>query len=820
LGIYIFSTNKLLKLDHVKSFRLAEENSPWMAILYEKYSEKEDTSKNDAFKTRSIKKKLKTKKRSDAAEFEIFNPLTLKKYSFKNITDYCFSKNGKTIVFTKYANDSVNQSTIYFFNTTNEKLDSLDMMQGQSKKIVCDNQGNQIAFIHAKDTSEFKIFSLYFVNINTKLPLCVVDTLTKEIPKKWTVSENSEIYFSKDDSKLYFGIALKPTQEVKDTLLDEERIKLDLWSWEDPSIQPQQLVELEKEKKRSYLTVYHIADKKIVQLATTEIPEVRTIMKGNSSIAIGVTDKPYLKNSNWESTKSKDIYTIDLKSGVRKLVLEKTQSSFALSPGGNYLIWYEIADSSWYSYSIANQSKTNLTKRVKVSFYDEDNDLPSDAEPYGFAGWTSNDENILIYDRYDIWKLDPNGKRSPYNLTQGYGRKNQIVYRYISLDDEAIYIPTSGNLLLKAFNKINKQSGFATITFTTSSEPKNIMMDNFKFSTPVKAKNENVLIWQKGSFRIYPDLWTSNLSFDNALKISDINPQQKNYFWGDVELVTWTNFEGEKVNGLLYKPENFDPNKKYPLIVYFYETYSDELNEHYFPKLSRSTINFTHYVSNNYLVFVPDIKYKIGYPGESAFTNIVSGALSLVSKGFVDKSNIGIQGQSWGGYQVAYLITRTNLFKSAMAGAPVSNMVSAYGGIRWESGLSRMFQYERTQSRIGGTLWQKPMNYIENSPIFFADKINTPLLIMSNDNDGSVPWYQGIELFMAMRRLNKPVWLLNYNGEPHNLRDKSPNSKDLTIRMMQYFDHYLKGKPAPKWLIEGIPAADKGKEFGYELMEK
>jgi len=183
---------------------------------------------------------------------------------------------------------------------------------------------------------------------------------------------------------------------------------------------------------------------------------------------------------------------------------------------------------------------------------------------------------------------------------------------------------------------------------------------------------------------------------------------------------------------------------------------------------------------------------------------------------FIDRKKIGIQGQSWGGYQTAWLITQTNMFAAAMAGAPVSNMTSAYGGIRWESGLSRMFQYENNQSRIGATLWDKPLQYIENSPLFYVPKIKTPLLIMHNDNDGAVPWYQGIELFTAMRRLNKPVWMLTYNNEEHNLKAESwANRMDLTIRMKQFFDHYLKDEPMPWWMQYGVPAIQKGKELGY-----
>jgi len=224
-------------------------------------------------------------------------------------------------------------------------------------------------------------------------------------------------------------------------------------------------------------------------------------------------------------------------------------------------------------------------------------------------------------------------------------------------------------------------------------------------------------------------------------------------------------------------------------------------------------LNIPFFVSRGYVVFAPDIHYGTGHPGKDAYDYIVSGARALVKKGYVDSSRIGLQGQSWGGYQVAYLITVTNFFKAAWAGAPVVNMFSAYGGIRWESGLNRQFQYEHGQSRIGATIWEKPQLYIESSPLFKLPKVKTPLVIMSNDGDGAVPWYQGIEMFTAMRRLGKQVWLLNYNGEAHNLVERR-NRKDIQIREQQFFDWQLKGDKPTRWLTEGVPAVKKGKDWG------
>ncbi|OPZ64286.1 MAG: Prolyl tripeptidyl peptidase precursor [bacterium ADurb.Bin478] len=281
-------------------------------------------------------------------------------------------------------------------------------------------------------------------------------------------------------------------------------------------------------------------------------------------------------------------------------------------------------------------------------------------------------------------------------------------------------------------------------------------------------------------------------------------------------MVHWLSNDGKPLQGLLYKPENFDSTRQYPMIVYFYERNADLLHRYFEPRPSASTVSPVFYASRGYLFFIPDIVYEVGYPGKSALSCILPGVHALIGRGFVDRSRIGIQGQSWGGYQVAYLVTHSHLFRCAGAGAPVSNMTSAYGGIRLESGRVRQFQYEREQSRIGATLWEKPWHYIENSPLFKVPDVTTPLLIMHNDNDGAVPYQQGIELFTALRRLGKPAWLLVYNGEEHNLKERK-NRKDLSVRLQQFFDHYLMDAPMPVWMKTGVPATMKNKTWGLEL---
>ena len=367
----------------------------------------------------------------------------------------------------------------------------------------------------------------------------------------------------------------------------------------------------------------------------------------------------------------------------------------------------------------------------------------------------------------------------------------------------------TGDLWLTGFWEKDKSTGILKKTISQpTAEPLVQARGDYRYATVSKAKHAPTMTFYKGNFREPINLYLTDTTFAEPQQLTKVNPQQDSVRWGTVELVNWVGNNGTNLEGLLYKPDNFDPSKKYPMLVYYYERNAETLNDYKAPAPSRSTINIPYCISNGYLVFVPDIVYTTGAPGPNAYDCIVPGVLTLMSKGFVDRDRIGIQGQSWGGYQTAYLVTRTNMFRAAMAGAPVANMTSAYGGIRWGTGMSRMFQYEKTQSRIGGTLWDKPMNYIENSPLFYTNRIQTPLLLMANDADGSVPWYQSIEFYSALRRLNKPAWLLVYNGEDHNLTQRH-NAKDLSIRMYQFFDHYLKDAPEPTWMKEGRTAVEK-----------
>jgi dipeptidyl aminopeptidase/acylaminoacyl peptidase len=814
LGIYSFATRQTEKIADVKSFKVPEKTGGIVAYQLEAKKEPKPAGNKTDDKKPAPAKKKKANTDDNGYTLVLKRFDQSKEISFGYVKDYTLAKFGQGLLFSSTGNDSTMKAGLYWYDLQKDELKNIH--QGKSKfkykGLSISEDGTQVAYLVDTDTTKALVRHVqlhYWKNGNTDQHFDI--ERSGALPENWMVSENYAPLFSKDGSKLFFGSAPHPV--VQDTtLLSEEIVSVEIWHGEDGYIYPMQNKQLDTERKRSYLASYDLATNTIAQLGDPSIPSIELGNEGNTPVFLGESNIPYRKQITWEGSGTNDFYIFNGATRSRKKIATGIKGNASLSPKANYAFWFSLADTAWFSYSVASSKITKLTQGLKVKFADEEDDHPDFPSPYGTAGWTADDQLFLAYDRYDIWAFDPNNNKVPVNLTK-VGRQEKTVFRYVKLDAEERFIDPNKEMLLSAFNEITKASGYYKLSLKDGKLTK-LLMDNYRFGGTVKAKLADQLLFTRESFREFPDVWTADMNFTAPKKISDANPQMKNYFWGSVELINWTSLDNIPLSGLLYKPENFDPKKKYPMIVYFYERESDNLHGHITPNPLRSAINRTTYVSDGYLVFVPDIIYKIGFPGESANNCIMPGVTQLISKGFVDEKNIGIQGHSWGGYQTAYLITRTNLFKAAEAGAPVANMISAYGGIRWETGLSRMFQYEKSQTRLGGSLWEKPMLYIENSPIFFADKIQTPLLLLHNDADGAVPWYQGIEMYMAMRRLNKPVWMLNYNGEPH-WPVKRENRMDFQIRMKQFFDHYLKGADMPPWMKDGVPAIEKGITKGY-----
>ena len=808
LGIYGLKTNQIAKIPNVLSFKIPEKIGGWLAYQMEEAKKIDISKKKDSLAKTEPKKKV-GKKESDENGYRLVlkNLKTNVDQTFSFVTEYEFAKYAKRFVFSTTGNDSTLLSGVYSYDLQSGQLANIFKSKGKFKRLSVSEDGSQIAFIADLDTNaktQIRLPKLFIWKIGEESAKLITDEKQTFAPAGWYVSDNYQPRFSKDGTKLFFGTNPKPI--VADTtLLPEEIVNVEVWNWQDKKLQTQQKVTLEDDKKKSYLSVVNTQNLKIVQLGFLEIPNVNLDKDANHNIVLATSDVPY-SNQHWDWSNKKDVYLINLQDGSRKQIVTGLQGTPLLSPNAQFVSWWSMPDTAWYAYNIKLEKTTKLTNNQIVKYFDEEDDHPDYPSSYGSAGWIDDvkDPMFVVYDRYDAWAIDL--KNNVPMLITG-GRANKVQYRYINLDSDEKFI-LGKNALWKLVYEKDKSEGYA-IPVSPLSKPKEIYKVDFTLSNPVKAKNSDNLIFTKQNFQYFPDIYASDMTFQNVSRVSEANPQQKNYAWGTVELVDYKAFDGTPLQGLLYKPENFDATKKYPMMVYFYEKNSDNLHMHFVPSPIRSYINYPYFTSNEYVVFVPDIVYKAGEPGKSAYNCIIAGTKEMITKGFINPERVGISGHSWGGYQTAYLVTQTNMFRAAEAGAPVSNMTSAYGGIRWESGLSRQAQYEKNQTRIGGTLWDKYDKYIENSPLFQVPKIQTPVLMMHNDDDGAVPWQQGIEFYMALKRLNKPVWLLNYNGEKHGLTQRK-NRKDFAKRLYQYFDHYLKDEPAPAWMTDGLPMMEKG----------
>ncbi len=804
---------ELLRFPRVKSYKTPSAAGGWMAFHEEKPLP--EKKKKGAEADSTVKDSSIAKPKPKEGRLVLLHPTSGKQLEVANVQTYALADSGNLMAMVVVSGDSVDSARVQLFDPQRQQFRVIYEGQGKVKQLTFDRSGKRLAFLATTDTGEVKLYHLYGYRMEEAQARRLVDTATSAMPDGWAVSEHSSLFFSRSGRRLFFDTAPRPRPFAKDTLLEEEKSRVDVWTWQDRQLQPQQIAGLDEEKKRGYLAVWLWEEARMVQLGDSALPSPSLPADKDGPLAMATDDRSYAISHSWAYPWLEDIWVIEVETGDRSQLIQGQGYGASLSPQGQFLVYWNGKDRTWRSMNTTHKQIHVLTQGLEEAFDDENHDSPHDPEPYGFAGFVEGEQAGLFYDRYDLWLLSLDGSEKPVNLTKGWGRKNKVQLRVRRLDPEAWYLPDS--LMLHGTWEITKSEGFYAGSSVEKMAPEMLLEGPMRFSALQKARHTERYLWRRETFQEFPQLWTGAGLLASPDKLTAMNPQQDSILWGSVELVHWTAYDGTKLEGLMYQPEGLNPAGSYPLLVYFYERSADRLHSYSLPSPSRSTINPAYYLSQGYAVFIPDIVYKEGQPGEDAYNCIVSGTEAMLQQfPWIDSTRMALQGQSWGGYQTAYLVTRTNRFACAMAGAPVSNMTSAYGGIRWGTGVSRMFQYEQTQSRLGTTLWEDRERYLRNSPVFYANQVETPLLMMHNDADGAVPWYQGIEYFVALRRLEKPVWMLVYNDEEHNLT-RWPNRMDLTLRMHQFFDHYLMDKPAPRWMTEGVPAIQKGFDPGFEL---
>lgn len=839
LGIMDTSNGSVTKVDQVKSFQVPEDGAGFIAYLLEPKPEEkkaDDKSTSTASPTptpspspvssSTFKEGSGTtttppasqstpakpasrpaKKKEYGSDLILRNTNNASERKFADVLDYTLSKDAKTLVYA-VASKSEDRNGAYAVSTQGDGPPQI-LLNGKGKyqKLTWDEDQTRLGFISDKDDAEAKQpkFKVYHWERGSSAATEVVSVSSPGFRKDFVVSEKANLSFSLDGHRLFLGTAPPPEPEKNPDEENpaDEKVLVDLWHWKDDYIQPIQRIRAEQERNKSYRAVWHVKERKFVQLADETMETLSPSNDGR--YAIGSDNREFRTMSDYNPGLS-NYYLVSTIDGARKPIASKQRFPVSISPNSKYAIFFDGKD--WHSYSVSDGKEKNLTQSLPARFFNEDNDTPSTPPPYGNGGWTKDDAFVLLYDRFDIWQVAPDGSGAK-NLTDGVGRREKTALRYVRLDSRERWVDPSKPMLLQAENEETRDSGFYRDK-VNGAAPEKLMMAAKDFNNPTKAKDADVMLFTASRFDEFPDLWISGPTFADLKKVSNGDAQRGQIKWGTAELVRFKNVDGVPLKGLLIKPEGFDPGRKYPMIVYIYEKLSQGLHTFRNPAPGTS-VNSTFYVSNGYLIFMPDIVYTIGYPGQSALKCVLPGIQAVVDKGYVDENAIGIQGHSWGGYQIAYMVTQTNRFKAAAPGALVSNMTSAYSGIRWGTGLPRQFQYEQSQSRIGGSLWEYPMRFLENSPVFRADRVQTPLLMIHNDEDDAVPWYQGIEYYLALRRLGREVYMFSYNSEKHGLR-KRINQKDYTRRLQEFFDHFLKRAPEPEWMAKGIPYLQREKE--------
>lgn len=811
------------------------------------------------------------KKGTDKSGLIILNPATDRKDTLRHIDSYSFNQDGTILVMTskKDKKDSLSATAVMIARAP-AQIDTIACGAESYSRLTFSDAEDQLVFLGSTDTSKNrnKCQALYLTGIQalktgktvqqarTHQPLAEAAADSATVVSKdgrwaystkviipqgtrvegtpgWTLNENTELQFTPDGKRLFLGIgAIRPPKDT--SIVDFETAQLDIWNWDAVYTPPQQRLNVNKTLKKTYSATIDLAvPGTILPLATSRFASVRLLGGGLSEWVLLSDNAKYARTSVWDYNNRYDFTLVNVKDGSRKVVAEGLDvGRFDMSPSGKYLVWFDNDEMNWFTYNTQTGEKVNLTARTGVPFYDEEDDHPTAAPAHEFSPkWFKDEDAVLIIDRYDIWKFAPDGS-SAVNLTGGVGRQTHNRFKIMDPKPDTrkpnerrcgVVRPLGPKqtVYLSVFNEESQENGFGRVNLARPSKTLEYFTDTVTYKFVAGAAGTDRIFYQKGNFRECYDLYLTDNFFKTSTKVSAINPQMAGYRWGSAELFRWKAYDGTPLKGLVFVPDGVKEGEKLPVMIYFYEKNANNLYTFWSPAPSRSIVNIPFYTSRGYIVFVPDIVYKVGHPGESAYNCICAGAEALCEAyPSADRSRMAIQGQSWGGYQTAWLITRTNMFAAAGSGAPVGNMTSAYGGIRWGSGITRAGQYEHGQSRIGKSMWEPGALelYIENSPVFHVDKVQTPVLIMHNDADGAVPWYQGIEFFSDLRRLDKPAWLLQYNKEAHNLVERR-NCKDLSVRLQQFFDHYLKGAPMPAWMKTGVPYESKGEYSGFENAE-
>ena len=826
VGLLNLSSGKKIEFEKTRRFAFSGETASWIA-LHKYPPESQVGEQRRVAPSSGPTDAAPRQEKSSGSDLILHELVSSKELNIGNVSEFAFDKKGQWLAWIIDAKE-MSGNGIQLRNIKTGVVLSLDNDKAVYKRLTWTEKGDRLAVLKGKEDEDFedKLFSVVgFTNFTSASPKKIVYEPKKDenFPENMTISTNRSPLWTEDLSGILFGINEvkkkedkekekgkkekgkpketpdKGKEPVKDRAkkdAEEEKPGLVIWHWLDKRLQSMQQVQESRDKNFSFLCIYRVKEKKFIRLADEEVRQVVAAPKHRW--AIGFDNREYELMGNLEGRRYQDIYVINLKTGARQLALKKCRWYFEPSPDGSHFLYYD--DGDYYTYEMASAKKYNITKDVPTSFINEEDDHNVVKPPIRPRGWVKDGVSVLLYDNWDVWNVPVHGGKG-VNLTVT-GKKEGIRYgRRFRLDPEEKGIDLSGPVYFGPYGEWTKKGGVARVD---KGKPgaKMLLWEDALFSLS-KAKKADVYFYTKQTQKDYPDYYVTNSSLKKGQKITEANPQQKEFFWSDGSiLLDYKSDKGDKLQAALFLPANYKRGESYPTIVYIYEKLSQGLNRYYVP--SARGFNKSVYTSRGYAVLMPDIVYKLNDPGMSSVWCVLPAIKSAIATGIVDKERIGIHGHSWGGYQSSFLVTQTDIFKACVTGAPLTNLISMYSSIYWNTGSANQPIFESSQGRFKGGYWDNIEAYTRNSPVYYAQNVKTPLIILHNDNDGAVNWNQGIEYFNTLRRLGNPVVMLQYKGENHGLR-KPANQKDYTRRMREFFDHHLMGKPAPKWLKEGIP---------------
>jgi dipeptidyl aminopeptidase/acylaminoacyl peptidase len=778
------ATGKKVEFEKVKAYAFAGERGGWIAL--QKYTT--DTQDKEPPATKWTGSDLILHDLSTGAELNI-----------GNVSEFAFNKPGSYLAYTIDAADKTGNG-LEVRDMASGAVTPVDSAKANYKSVTWSDRGDALAVLKAFDDKNLEDKPCAVVGAKAfsggSFSKFEYDPRSDSMfPAGMSISGTRKPGWTDDLSALTFGIHAAKPRKKPDPQVDKPDMLV--WNWQDKRIQPMQQVQERLDREFSYLSLYWVAEKKYVRLSDEGARQVELAPK--SKFAIGRDRAPYELEGNLNGQRYEDIYVIDPRTGTRKLALKKNRWFYGPSPDGTHFLYYE--DGNFYAYDMAAGKPANLTQGAAASFIDESDDHNVQKPPAKQLGWSADGGSVLLSDGWDIWRAPLNGK--PVNLTVN-GKKDQIRYQSIyKLDRDEKGTDLSKPVYVSVYGEWTKKGGIGLLVATTPGV-KMLTWDDASYGNLIKARKADIYLFTRQTIKEFPDYELSGPTLSTAQKVTDANPQQKEFLWSSgAKLVDYSCEHGGKAQAALFLPANYDPSKKYPTVVYIYEKLSQQMNTYSQPVID-DRFNRSMYNSNGYAVLTPDITYKLNDPGKSAVGCVVPALKAAIAGGVVDADKVGLQGHSWGGYETAFLVTQTNMFKTAIAGAPLTDMVSMYSSIYWNTGGSNQAIFESSQGRFTSGYMDNPQPYIRNSPVYQAQNVKTPLMILHNDKDGAVDFTQGIEYYNTLRRLHKPVTLLEYKGENHHL-SKPENEKDFLVRMQEYFDYYLKGKPEPAWLKDGVP---------------